>query len=175
MTAAALAAGQATAAVPPARGARPALIVRRAAPGDRAALAEMFDRCSSQTRYRRFHGRVNAFPRRYLDEALAGLPVHFALVACTDAGRVVALASCRAEAVGVAELGILVEDAYQRRGIGAVLLREIAGYAGRTGLTTLKAQVLGEQSWIARLLGAYGSCESAIARGVLEVSVRVTG
>ena len=164
---------QPTAAVPPARGGRPALIVRPAAQGDRAALAQMFARCSAQTRYRRFHGHVNALPCRYLDEALAGGPVHFALVACTGSGRVVALASCRTGGPGVAELGILVEDDYQRRGIGAVLLREIAGHASRAGLTTLKAQVLGEQSWIVRLLGAYGSCESASARGVLEVTVRL--
>jgi GNAT superfamily N-acetyltransferase len=46
----------------------------------------------------------------------------------------VALASCRAETDGVAELGILVEDEYQRLGIGAAALREIAGHARRTGV-----------------------------------------
>jgi len=173
MTAVTLAAGQSAVAVLPARGARPALVVRRAVAGDRVALAEMFARCSSQTRYRRFHGHVNAFPRRYLDEALTGGPVHFALVACTHSGRVVALASCRTETAGAAELGILVEDAYQRLGIGAALLREIAGHAGRTGLSTLKAQVLGDQSWIVRVLGEHGRCESAIAHGVIDATLRL--
>lgn len=150
------------------------VLVRRAEEDDRAALAEMFDRCSAQTRYRRFHGHVNALPRRYLAEALAGGPAHFALVACPGAGRVVALASSRTDADGVAEVGILVEDAYQRLGIGSVLLREIACHASRAGLTTLKAQLLGEQSWIVRLLSAYGSCESAYASGVLDVTVRLS-
>ena len=86
--------------------------VRRARPRDRQALALMLDRCSAQTRYRRFHGHVNVFPERYLAEALSGRPAHFALVAEAADGTLVALASCRTVAAGVAEIGILVEDAW---------------------------------------------------------------
>jgi GNAT superfamily N-acetyltransferase len=155
--------------------AAPVLAVRRATERDLAALADMFARCSSQTRYRRFHGHVNVFPARYLAGALAGRPVHAAFVACLDDGRVVALAECRTVAEGVGELGFLVEDAWQRLGIGRILLREVADHARSHGLTTLTAQVLGEQSWIVRLLGAYGACESAATRGVLDATVRLTG
>src|SRR5215469_246789 len=70
------------------------LLVRPSEPGDRAALEAMFQRCTPQTVYRRFHGQVKAFPAAYLTEALAGVPAHFALVAC-EGSRVVALASCR--------------------------------------------------------------------------------
>lgn len=147
--------------------------VRQAAGGDREALLEMFARCSTWTRYRRFHGHVAMFPSGYLDEALGGGPDHLALVAAADQGTVVALASCRTVAAGVAELGFLVEDAWQRRGIGAAMLREIAGCAGRGGLTTLTAQVLAEQGWIVRALRAYGTCESAAAHGVVDVTVRL--
>ena len=70
------------------------LTVRQAAERDRATLQAMFQRCTPQTIYRRFHGQVKAFPAAYLTEALAGVPSHFALVAC-DGPRVVALASCR--------------------------------------------------------------------------------
>jgi GNAT superfamily N-acetyltransferase len=159
----------------------PAVTVRRAAERDRAALDQMFARCSSQTRYRRFHGHVNVLPGRYLTEALSGRPVHFALVAvvATDpraepaGGQVVALASCRRGAAGAAEVGLLVEDAWQRLGIGGSLLREIVGYAHRNGIRQLTAQILGEQSWIVRLLSTYGQCESRIARGVLDVTLRL--
>ena len=47
------------------------LVVRPAVAGDRAALEAMFQRCSPATVLRRFHGQVRAFPRAYLDEALA--------------------------------------------------------------------------------------------------------
>lgn len=153
--------------------------LRRAAECDRTALARMFARCSPQTRYRRFHGHVNVLPRRYLTEALSGSPVHFALVAAdpgADAGDgpVVALASCRGVAEGAAEVGLLVEDAWQRFGIGGALLREIVGYAHRNGFRLLKAQILAEQSWIIRVLGAYGDCEAVTTHGVLDVTLRLS-
>jgi GNAT superfamily N-acetyltransferase len=155
--------------------------VRRAAAGDRPALERMLARCTGQTRYRRFHGPVTAFPERYLTEALSGSPLHFALVACLDEdaevegtvvdGTVVALASCRAVDEGVAELGILVEDEWQRRGVGGDLLGEIVAYAARTGLRALQAQVLAEQPWIVGLLRRHGTCRVAGAGPALQVTL----
>jgi GNAT superfamily N-acetyltransferase len=155
----------------------PAVHVRRAAQRDRAALAGMFARCTGETRYRRFHGHLNVLPEPYLTEALSGSPVHFALVALaddgSDDGSVVGLASCRTESAGVAELGIMVEDAWQRLGIGGLLLRELVGHASRIGLTTLKAQILTGQSWIIRVLRRYGTCETARVRDVLDVTLSI--
>ena len=165
--------------------------VRRAAAADRPALKRMLARCTGQTRYRRFHGPVTAFPERYLTEALSGSPLHFALVACLDEdaerggtvvdgtvvdgtvveGTVVALASCRAVDEGVAELGILVEDEWQRRGVGGHLLGEIVAYAARTGLCALQAQVLAEQPWIVGLLRRHGTCTTAGAGPALHVTL----
>jgi len=155
--------------------------VRRAAAADRPALERMLARCTGQTRYRRFHGPVTAFPERYLTEALSGSPLHFALVACPDEdaegdgtvvdGTVVALASCRAVDEGVAELGILVEDEWQRRGVGGYLLGEIVAYAARTGLRALQAQVLAEQPWIVGLLRRHGTCRVAGAGPALHVTL----
>lgn len=155
--------------------------VRRAAAADRPALERMLARCTGQTRYRRFHGPVTAFPERYLTEALSGSALHFALVACLDEdaerggtvveGTVVALASCRAVDEGVAELGILVEDDWQRRGLGGDLLGEIVAYAARTGLRALQAQVLAEQPWIVGLLRRHGTCTTAGAGPALHVTL----
>ena len=155
--------------------------VRRAAAGDRPALERMLARCTGQTRYRRFHGPVTVFPERYLTEALSGSPLHFALVACLDEdaevdgtvveGTVVALASCRAVDEGVAELGILVEDEWQRRGVGSELLREIVAYAATTGLRALQAQVLAEQPWIVGLLRRHGACTTSGAGQALYVTL----
>jgi GNAT superfamily N-acetyltransferase len=78
------------------------------------------------------------------------------------------------EAPGIADVGVLVEDEWQRLGIGGALLHEIAGHAKRDGIGMLTAQVLAEQSWILRLLGAYGSCESTASQGVLDVTVKLS-
>jgi GNAT superfamily N-acetyltransferase len=142
----------------------------------------MLARCTGQTRYRRFHGPVKLFPEPYLTEALSGSPLHFALVASAEedgtvvsgtvvSGTVVALASCRAVDEGVAELGILVEDEWQRRGVGSDLLREIVAYAARTGLRALQAQVLAEQPWIVGLLRRHGTCAIAGAGQALYVTL----
>ena len=163
--------------VPPTSVAAGTCSVRRAAAGDRPALERMLARCTGQTRYRRFHGPVKLFPEPYLTEALSGSPLHFALVACLDEdgadedGAVVALASCRAVDEGVAELGILVEDEWQRRGVGSDLLREIVAYAARTGLRALQAQVLAEQPWIVGLLRRHGTCTIAGAGQALYVTL----
>ena len=148
--------------------------VRRARPRDRQALALMLDRCSAQTRYRRFHGHVSVFPERYLAEALSGRPVHFALVAeAAGGGTLVALASCRTVAAGVAEIGILDEDAWQRLGIGGQLLAEIINHAERARLTTVRAQLLADQGWITGMLRRHGTCAAVASRDVLDVTLRL--
>jgi GNAT superfamily N-acetyltransferase len=139
----------------------------------------MFLRCTPQTIYRRFHGPVKAFPASYLRDALAGITAHLALVAVTGSAaaggtRVVALASCRlTDSGGAAELGLLVEDGWQGRGIGRELLRRLVAYADRLGIPELQAQTLMEQDWIIRMLRPYGQCSAVFRPGVMEVRVRL--
>jgi GNAT superfamily N-acetyltransferase len=146
------------------------LVVRPAVAGDRAALEAMFQRCSPATVFRRFHGQVRAFPRAYLDEALAGADAHYAVV-CYSGCEAVALASCRTGAPGSAELGILIEDAWQRRGLGGTLLGELVAHAAGHGIRELRAQMLTEQDWIIKMLTRHGTWTSAFARGVRDVTL----
>ncbi|HEY3881059.1 MAG TPA: GNAT family N-acetyltransferase [Trebonia sp.] len=159
-----------------------ALLVRQAAAGDRDALTRMFERCTPATRYHRFHGPVQAIPRSYLAEALSGSPFHHALVGCpyipaspaAYAGETVALASCRLVAEGAAELGLLIEDGWQRRGLGTRLVHDLVTHAARSGVREVEAQLLAEQAWIGGLLRPYGSGRVHSARdGVLTVTVRL--
>jgi GNAT superfamily N-acetyltransferase len=145
--------------------------MRRAVTGDRAALEAMFGRCSRETVYQRFHGHAAAIPAAYLTEALAGVPEHFALVVADGPG-VVALASCREGEPGGAELGILVEDGWQRCGLGGLLLRRLIEHADSRGLGILHAQVLEEQAWLERLLGAFGKCSLAFHSGTREIVLK---
>jgi GNAT superfamily N-acetyltransferase len=176
---------------------------RRAVTADREPVSQMFERCTLDTRYRRFHGPVKAIPDRYLTEALAGDPFHYALVACpvpdpgavpepvsaldpaasgscavpdpgTWADGIVALASCRTVDEGAAELGLLIEDAWQRHGLGSRLLRDLVTHARQTGLRVLQAQLLAEQAWITDLLRPYGPCRlRSTWAGVLNVTVQI--
>jgi GNAT superfamily N-acetyltransferase len=150
----------------------------------------MFERCRLETRYRRFHGPVKAIPERYLADALSGSPFHYALVACpapdrgldsravpapgARADEIVALASCRTVDEGAAELGLLIEDAWQRQGLGSRLVADLVAHARQGGLRVLEAQLLAEQAWITGLLRPYGTCRPlSTGNGVLHVTVRL--
>lgn len=148
--------------------------VRTARAADLAGLVAMLARCSPENRFRRFHGNVTTFPPRYLAEVVSTLPEHVALVADTG-DQPVALASCRLVSADAAELGVLVEDAHQRLGLGGCLLRSLVDHADRLRVTTLRASVWVNQGWILRLLRPYGDCTVEWSFGVVDVTVHREG
>ena len=148
-----------------------AVRIRPATPADGPALTEMLARCSESTRLKRFLAPLRSSPEPYLTEALAGHADHLALVAATPTA-VVALASCRATAGATADLAVLVEDAWQRQGIGTCLLNGLLDHADRNGLRTLKATMRPEQDWIMWALRAFGACTARLSMAVLEVTMR---
>ena len=152
----------------------PPVRIRQAAASDRPALAQMLARCSEQTLARRFHKYVRCFPEPYLTEALTGCAGHFALLA--QAGETdVALASCVSADHGSAEVAVLVEDSWQRQGVGTRLLSLLVAHADQSGLPRLRASVLASQAWVLPVLGGYGTCEAWLRDGVFEVTVHREG
>ena len=146
--------------------------IRRPVPADRQALKDMIGRCSPDAIMRRFHGYRRSFPPQYLTGALAGEDGHFALVAEVAGTSIVALASCVVVAGDTADIAVLVEDGYQRRGIGSTMLRMLIGYADHRGIATVQATVLAEQEWILQLMSGYGRCSTTLSMGVYEVTLR---
>jgi hypothetical protein len=112
----------------------------------------MFDRCSKQTRYRRFHGFVTRLPAAYLRQCLVGDPaaqhaIVAELITTTGTPRLVGLAST-APAPGtpyVRELSALVEDEWQLRGVGRRLNGELFAHAYLTGVHLIRMQLCREQ------------------------------
>ncbi|MFD5562986.1 MULTISPECIES: GNAT family N-acetyltransferase [Kitasatospora] len=122
-----------------ARISRPAgddLTVRRATPADKDAAVAMHARCSPESLRRRYHGPVKDADR-YLDHLLD--PRHGQTLAVETAqGRLVALAHLMWDDEG-AEIALLVEDAWQRRGLGVDLVRRMAALALEAGVGTVYA------------------------------------
>ncbi|KDN87383.1 GNAT family N-acetyltransferase [Kitasatospora cheerisanensis] len=122
-----------------ARISRPAgddLTVRRATPADKAAAVAMHGRCSPESLRRRYHGPVKDADR-YLDHLLD--PRHGQTLAVETAqGRLVALSHLMWDDEG-AEIALLVEDAWQRRGLGVDLVRRMAALALEAGVGTVYA------------------------------------
>jgi GNAT superfamily N-acetyltransferase len=144
--------------------------IRPAVPGDRPALVQMLARCSDRSRYLRFFAGIRSWPERYLADALSGRPDHIALVA-EVAGTVVALASA-VTIEGAAELGVLVEDTQQRKGIGGSLLRSLVHRLDRAGVQELTASVQVEQRWIAGVLRTFGTSAVSVHGDVFLVRLR---
>jgi GNAT superfamily N-acetyltransferase len=88
---------------------------------------------------------------------------------------VVALASLiRDGSQDSAELGVLVEDAWQRAGIGRRLVAHLIAAAHARGITSLTASVLAENAKAADLLRQIPGAFSLVFDGpVLQVRIRL--
>ncbi|QMU76224.1 GNAT family N-acetyltransferase [Streptacidiphilus sp. PB12-B1b] len=107
------------------------LTVRRADPSDRQAALALHERCSTRTLRLRYHGPVGDADR-YIGHLLEPRYGQTLTVETGD-GDLVALAHLMWDD-GSAEIAVLVEDAWQRRGLGAELVRRLAELARDAGI-----------------------------------------
>ena len=109
---------------------------RPGGPGDVSAALAMHQRCSPRTLGLRYHGPV-ADAGRYLDHLLSP---NFgqSLAAQTANGTIVGLGHLLWDG-DEGEVALLVEDAWQRRGIGGELLRRLVGLAVQAGCESIYA------------------------------------
>jgi GNAT superfamily N-acetyltransferase len=134
----------------------------------------MWERCTLATRTARFHAPVRNIPTSYLTAVVAD-PAASVVAAQDRTDVVVALASLIRSASGhSAELGVLVEDAWQRRGIGRQLVAHLITAAPPRGIVVLTASVLSENARVADLLRQVpGEFSLAIDGPTLKVQVRL--
>jgi GNAT superfamily N-acetyltransferase len=111
----------------------------------------MRERCSMASRMARFHAPVRDIPASYLETVLSD-PAASLLAVPERASAVVALASLVPGCGSSAELGVLVEDAWQRHGIGRHLVAHLIAAAPARQITELTASVLAQNGKVADLL-----------------------
>jgi GNAT superfamily N-acetyltransferase len=148
---------------------------RRAASGDRAAVEAMHARCSPESRTARWRAPLTTIPARYLDDALAVRDGHLALLSECRLHGVVALASAVETAPGRWELGVLVEDRHQRRGIGSRMTATLVVAVRDRGARQVVAEVGHDRRALLSRLGAFGIVrirpDSDGVTGVLDLAV----
>ena len=152
--------------------------VDRARRFDGPALERLFAGCGPDTISDRFFAPRSGWPARYLAGVLAEDPRrHDALVVRYGDGlHVAALASLVAEGASGprrAELGVLVADRWQRRGLGAMLVEALAARAADRGVEEVAASVLPHRAgllhalrrrWPLLTLTADGDCVTGVYR-----------
>lgn len=116
-----------------------AIVLRRGVPADAGAVSDLHRRCSTATLFRRYHTGVRTVPRRWLHRLL--VPPRGTSVLAVFGREVIGLAQL-IPARGGAEISLLVEDAWQRQGIGTALLSRLAVLAEAEGISELRADCL---------------------------------
>ena len=125
-------------------GGRAAVAIRQARPEDLPALSDFFAGLSAHTRYLRFFGPVR--PGAALLRTLAGFADNIdALVAVRRGvivGHAMALDRVEPRGIRVTDIGMVVHDTWQGRGVGSALMRALVSGAQARGVSTLEMDVL---------------------------------
>ena len=154
------------------------VLIRPLNGADRAALLDVFDHLSDDSRYRRFFA-----PKPTLSEhELAYLSdvdhcSHEALIAFDHAsGEPVAVGRfirCKDDPE-CAEVSLSVIDRWQGRGLGTALMRCLSRRARRAGIRRLRFFVLAENRRMRELLKDLGSSQpESLEQGPLEFSLEI--
>ena len=152
-----------------------AVRLRRIRPADAAALTALHDRLSPETVYQRFFTVM-----RHLSQDWARILAEVdhdrraAIVAEGPDGQLVGVARYGwDEESRDAEIALVVQDAWQARGLGTILLTALLTHAAGRGITRFRAYVLADNQRMLRLIRELGHVtERTLDQGV--VSLRFT-
>ena len=149
------------------------ITVRRADRGDLDAALAMHGRCSEQTLGLRYHGPVRDADR-YLDHLLSPR-FGRTLAVQTASGRLVALGHLLWDG-DETEVALLVEDDWQRRGIGSELLGRLVALAVEAGCESVYAVTQAHNTGMVAAMRALSlPLDYQIEEGTLVVTARLAG
>ena len=138
-------------------------------PEDAAALTQLYGRLSPESAYQRFFAVMRRLPPDWA-RILAGVDHdrNAAIVAADADGALVGVARYAASpGADEAEIALVVEDGWQRRGLGTMLLSALLDHAESRGLTRFLAHILADNQRMLRLVGRLGRVtERSLERGV---------
>ncbi|WP_399882475.1 GNAT family N-acetyltransferase [Streptomyces sp. BBFR51] len=147
------------------------ITVRRADTRDVPAAKAMHERCSARTLGMRYHGPVGDADR-YLNHLLSPR-FGRTLAVQTASGRIVGLGHLLWDG-DETEVALLVEDAWQRRGIGGELLGRLVAMATETGCESVYALTQASNTgMVAAMRGLGLPLDYQIEEGTLVVTARL--
>ena len=151
--------------------------LRLTRPSDARLVQDFLERLSPQTRERRF---LRAMPEvtdatvRHFTFYDPRQRITFAATMPGDGGeRIVGLADAAFLGTGLAEIGVVVDDRHQGRGVGKLLSEAVASVAIKRGATHLKAQMQNENVPMLRLFGRLGRAVRTVENGTSTAYVKL--
>ena len=150
------------------------ILVRPIRPDDEPRLVELYSRLSHDTRYQRFFSVMQRLPPDWA-HFLANVDYkrRFALVVeQPDDPALIAVGRYEpsGDDPGVAELAVVVQDGWQGKGLGSVLMAGLLREAASHGITRFRAYVLGENRRMLQLLRRCTDVvEQRTERGVVDL------
>lgn len=145
--------------------------MRRADPSDLEAAKAMQERCSSHTLSMRYHGPVGDADR-YLNHLLSPR-FGRTLAVQTASGRIVGLGHLLWDG-DETEVALLVEDQWQRRGIGGELLGRLVAMAAEAGCASVYAVTQASNTgMIAAMRGLGLPLDYQVEEGTLVITARL--
>ncbi|QQM44896.1 GNAT family N-acetyltransferase [Streptomyces liliifuscus] len=147
------------------------ITVRRADAGDVDAAKAMHERCSSRTLSMRYHGPVGDADK-YLNHLLSPR-FGRTLAVQTASGRIVGLGHLLWDG-DETEIALLVEDDWQRRGIGSELLGRLVAMAVEAGCESVYAVTQSSNTgMVAAMRGLDLPLDYQIEEGTLVITARL--
>ncbi|MEU6814266.1 GNAT family N-acetyltransferase [Streptomyces sp. NPDC046860] len=148
-----------------------AITVRRVDTGDLDAARAMHERCSERTLDLRYHGPVRDADR-YLDHLLSPR-FGRTIAAHTASGRLVALGHLLWDGEET-EVALLVEDDWQRRGVGTELLERLVRMAVEAGCASVYAVTRSANTgMVAAMRGLGLPLDYQVEEGTLVITARL--
>jgi GNAT superfamily N-acetyltransferase len=134
---------------------------------DAEALLAMVGRCSAMTLYCRFHGVAAGVS--YFQKVLADAAGQNSYAAWIG-DRCVGLGDVHIRD-GTAEIGVLVEDGWQRRGVGTALAVALVCRARERRSPFLRADLLAENRFALKALAGVGPLRTSWAQGTCTAMI----
>ena len=142
----------------------------RAMPSDLSRIAKMFERCSVNSRRRRFFRPLPSVPPGYLEEVLEDPDRHHAFVV-KHRGKTVGFAELHRVGPWSGSLALIIEDDLQRRGAGSAALQLLVRQSRKLGLRTLAADLLFENAALLHVLRRIGSASVNMEDGIFHIEI----
>src|SRR5712692_2814324 len=149
--------------------------VRPIRPDDAPRLSELYDRLSRHTVYQRFFTVMKRLPVEWA-QTLASVDyrTRFAVVAEQPSERGPELVGVGryepADAPETVEVAFVVQDGWQDRGLGTVLVKDVLRAAVERGVRRFRAYVLAENGRMFDLIRRFGDVkERRVEQGVVEL------